>query len=80
MVAAESRKIGWTIYLRQLPLLCVVFGEDSLARTMFNGPPRGGTRGGRDQFSWEDVKNDADRENFLGNSVMAPVGRWQVIE
>lgn len=25
---------------------------------MYNGPPRGGTRGGRDQFNWEDVKGD----------------------
>ncbi|KAI8382903.1 kinase phosphorylation protein-domain-containing protein [Blakeslea trispora] len=40
-------------------------------------PTRGGTRGGRDQFSWEDVKNDKHRENYLGHSLMAPVGRWQ---
>mmetsp|Transcript_12633 Transcript_12633/g.23839 ORF Transcript_12633/g.23839 Transcript_12633/m.23839 type:complete len:245 (-) Transcript_12633:30-764(-) len=38
---------------------------------------RGGTRGGRDQFSWDDVKGDKYRENFLGNSVHAAVGRWQ---
>lgn len=37
----------------------------------------GGTRGGADQFTWEDVKNDKYRENYLGNSVLAPVGRWQ---
>lgn len=37
----------------------------------------GGTRGGQDQFKWEDVKNDRDRENYLGHSVLAPVGRWQ---
>lgn len=36
----------------------------------------GGTRGGQDQFKWEDVKNDKYRENYLGNSVHAPVGRW----
>lgn len=36
-----------------------------------------GTRGGKDQFSWEDVKNDKHRENYLGHSLMAPVGRWQ---
>ncbi|KAI8073071.1 kinase phosphorylation protein-domain-containing protein [Gongronella butleri] len=40
-------------------------------------PSRGGVRGGRDQFSWEDVKTDKHRENYLGNSLMAPVGRWQ---
>ncbi|KAG7381220.1 hypothetical protein PHYPSEUDO_006306 [Phytophthora pseudosyringae] len=37
----------------------------------------GGTRGGADQFKWEDVKNDKYRENYLGHSVLAPVGRWQ---
>lgn len=40
-------------------------------------PTRGGVRGGRDQFSWENVKTDKDREYYLGHSVMAPVGRWQ---
>lgn len=29
-------------------------------------PPRGGTRGGKDQFEWEDVKVDKHRENYLG--------------
>ena len=38
---------------------------------------RGGTRGGRDQFNWEDVKASKHRENFLGHSVKATVGRWQ---
>lgn len=38
---------------------------------------KNGTRGGRDQFSWDDVKNDPSRENYLGNSLHAPVGRWQ---
>lgn len=33
--------------------------------------------GGRADFKWEDVKNDAQRENYLGHSLMAPVGRWQ---
>lgn len=40
-------------------------------------PTRGGVRGGRDQFSWENVKTDKDRECYLGHSLMAPVGRWQ---
>lgn len=40
-------------------------------------PSRGGVRGGRDQFSWEDVKGDKHRQNYLGHSVMAPIGRWQ---
>lgn len=40
-------------------------------------PTRGGVRGGRDQFKWDDVKADKHRENYLGHSVMAPVGRWQ---
>ena len=37
----------------------------------------GGTRGGQNQFNWEDVKGDKERENYLGHSVHAPVGRWQ---
>ncbi|KAK4759951.1 hypothetical protein SAY87_023082 [Trapa incisa] len=40
-------------------------------------PTRGGVRGGRDQFSWEDVKVDKHRENYIGHSLKAPVGRWQ---
>eukprot|EP01147_Barroeca_monosierra_P005013 gene5013-6960_t len=38
---------------------------------------RGGTRGGQAEFSWTDIKVDKYRENYLGHSVMAPVGRWQ---
>ena len=26
---------------------------------------------------WDSVKNEHYRENYLGHSVMAPVGRWQ---
>eukprot|EP00750_Incisomonas_marina_P015497 INCI18339.2.p1 GENE.INCI18339.2~~INCI18339.2.p1 ORF type:complete len:293 (+),score=69.54 INCI18339.2:138-1016(+) len=37
----------------------------------------GGTRGGRSEFKWDSVKNEHYRENYLGHSVMAPVGRWQ---
>lgn len=29
------------------------------------------------EFKWEDVKNDKYRENYLGHSLHAPVGRWQ---
>ena len=40
---------------------------------MFTGRgTRGGTRGGRDQFNWEDVRGmDADRTHYLGASVKA---------
>ena len=38
---------------------------------------RGGTRGGKDQFNWESVKADKDREFYLGHSVKATTGRWQ---
>ena len=38
----------------------------------------GGTRGGKDQFNWDDVKDDAKfRENYIGHSLNAPKGRWQ---
>ncbi|CAN0890883.1 Multiple myeloma tumor-associated protein 2 homolog [Linum grandiflorum] len=40
-------------------------------------PTRGGVRGGRDQFTWDEVKVDKYRENYLGHSLKAPVGRWQ---
>lgn len=44
---------------------------------MFN-PSRGGVRGGHDKFSWDSVKTDKDRQNYIGNSINAPVGRWQL--
>lgn len=37
---------------------------------------KSGSRGGVD-FKWEDVSNSVHRENYLGHSLMAPVGRWQ---
>ncbi|KAJ3010604.1 hypothetical protein HKX48_007314 [Thoreauomyces humboldtii] len=40
-------------------------------------PIRAGTRGGQGLFKWEDVKDDKHRENYLGHSLLAPVGRWQ---
>lgn len=39
---------------------------------MFN-PSRGGSRGGRDKFDWEELKDDKDRYNYLGNSLKARV-------
>lgn len=36
-----------------------------------------GSRGGRGEFKWSDVQGSSHRENYLGHSVMAPVGRWQ---
>ncbi|MCJ1259209.1 hypothetical protein MMC24_007045 [Lignoscripta atroalba] len=41
------------------------------------GVRKEGSRGGRDSFKWEDVKDNQHRENYLGHSLMAPVGRWQ---
>lgn len=38
---------------------------------------RGGTRGGRSEFSWDAVRVDKHIDNYLGHSVMAPIGRWQ---
>ena len=35
-----------------------------------------GSRGGVN-FSWDEVSTSAHRENYLGHSLMAPVGRWQ---
>ncbi|KAK4990304.1 hypothetical protein LTR50_002629 [Elasticomyces elasticus] len=36
-----------------------------------------GSRGGRDAFTWQEVQSSQHRENYLGHSLMAPVGRWQ---
>eukprot|EP00741_Cyanophora_paradoxa_P013807 tig00020710_g13329.t1 len=36
---------------------------------MYNGPPRGGNRGGADMFKWDDVKHDKNKECYLGYSV-----------
>ncbi|KAI8822951.1 kinase phosphorylation protein-domain-containing protein [Fimicolochytrium jonesii] len=44
---------------------------------MFYAPTRAGNRGGQGLFKWEDVKDDKYRENYLGHSLNAPVGRWQ---
>ncbi|KAI0405311.1 kinase phosphorylation protein-domain-containing protein [Xylaria palmicola] len=35
-----------------------------------------GSRGGVN-FNWEDVSTSTHRENYLGHSLKAPVGRWQ---
>ncbi|KAF6259459.1 kinase phosphorylation protein-domain-containing protein, partial [Scenedesmus sp. NREL 46B-D3] len=44
--------------------------------SLYNGPPRPGARGGRGEFSWDNVKADKDREYYLGHSVKATTGRW----
>jgi len=37
----------------------------------------GGARGGKDQFSWDAVRQDKSRDHYLGASVHASQGRWQ---
>ena len=37
---------------------------------------RGGNRGGRALFSWDAVKADKQKSNYLGNSIMAATGNW----
>ncbi|RGP79975.1 kinase phosphorylation [Fusarium longipes] len=37
---------------------------------------KSGSRGGVN-FSWDDVASSSHRENYLGHSLKAPVGRWQ---
>ncbi|KAI6533879.1 hypothetical protein MCOR05_006543 [Pyricularia oryzae] len=37
---------------------------------------KSGSRGGVN-FSWEEVATSTHRENYLGHSLKAPVGRWQ---
>lgn len=35
---------------------------------------RGGTRGGKDQFSWDDVRGDKFKEYYLGQSLKVRQG------
>ncbi|KAL0321970.1 UNVERIFIED_CONTAM: Multiple myeloma tumor-associated protein 2 [Sesamum calycinum] len=35
--------------------------------------------GRNSEFTWDDVKVDKHRENYLGHSIKAPVGRWQKV-
>lgn len=44
---------------------------------MVSAYPNTLSSGGRDSFKWSDVKESSHRENYLGHSLMAPVGRWQ---
>ncbi|KAI0457092.1 hypothetical protein F5B21DRAFT_465624 [Xylaria acuta] len=43
---------------------------------LVSGIRKTGSRGGVN-FNWEDVTTSAHRENYLGHSLKAPVGRWQ---
>ena len=36
---------------------------------------REGSRGGHDQFSWDKIKSDKYRQNYLGNSINVPHDR-----
>jgi Multiple myeloma tumor-associated len=38
---------------------------------------KSGSRGGAGDFKWSEVETSSHRENYLGHSLMAPVGRWQ---
>lgn len=41
------------------------------------GKAREGNRGGLGLFKWEAIKQDEQKECYLGNSVKASTGRWQ---
>lgn len=47
---------------------------------MFGGGPtryrEGGTRGGRDQFSWDAVKDDKFRDYYLGSTSKLAGEQW----
>ncbi|KAI9042307.1 MMtag domain-containing protein [Aspergillus affinis] len=51
--------------------------DKSTAMDLVASVRKEGSRGGRNEFKWSDVKDSSHRENYLGHSVMAPVGRWQ---
>ncbi|KNZ55727.1 uncharacterized protein VP01_25g9 [Puccinia sorghi] len=54
------------------PVFKDVFRTDSRGHTKEHH-----VRGGQGDFKWSDVADDKDRENYLGHSILAPVGRWQ---
>jgi hypothetical protein len=39
-------------------------------------PIRPGNRGGHDNFEWESIRNDKQKDRYLGNSVKMPTGKW----
>jgi len=47
---------------------------------MFGGGPtryrEGGTRGGRDQFSWDSIKDDKSRDYYLGATEKLAGAAW----
>merc|ERR1712056_65881 len=46
------------------------------------GSVRGGNRGGRSTFNWEQIKQmeHGHREHYIGHSVMALASRWQSLK
>ena len=46
-------------------------------RLMPESQRSGGARGGKDQFSWDSVRQDKECDNYLGASIHASRGRWQ---
>lgn len=48
---------------------CVQPHPPAAKAAMAYEPSRGGVRGGKDQFDWDDVKVDKHRENYLGEYV-----------
>ena len=74
---ADSRDTSHALESGVGPAVCIQVpspAESAMGKSSYR---TGGTRGGRDQFSWEDVKDDKDRSNYLGHSIHASVGRWQ---
>ncbi|KAH0536113.1 hypothetical protein FGG08_006979 [Glutinoglossum americanum] len=70
----KDKKTEYRQYIQRTSLIyiLIITTMDLLA-----GVRKEGSRGGRANFKWEDVKDDAHRENYLGHSLKAPVGRWQ---
>ncbi|TPX10908.1 uncharacterized protein E0L32_008114 [Thyridium curvatum] len=80
--SAETLQLGFTAD-RQ----CAQYNERSVHATsailntqttmdLLSTVRKSGSRGGVN-FSWDDVATSSHRENYLGHSLKAPVGRWQ---
>lgn len=63
--------------LRARRITCVFLTTKShLIMDLLSSIRKSGSRGGVN-FSWDDVATSNHRENYLGHSLKAPVGRWQ---
>lgn len=76
-VQPRSLFLHLTFFFLHHTLFLRVYGSwvyEHYAMDLLSGLRKGdSSRGGRAEFRWDDVKEDKDRENYLGHSLMARV-------